>query len=30
MKSPNANIADGVLNVETPGGSLTVYAPRKK
>ncbi len=30
MQSPSANIADGVLNVQTPGGELTVYAPRKK
>jgi hypothetical protein len=30
MKSPSANIADGVLSVQTPGGKLTVYAPGKK
>jgi hypothetical protein len=30
MKSPNANIGKGVLSVQTPGGDLTVYAPRKK
>jgi hypothetical protein len=30
MKSPSANIGKGVLSVQTPGGNLTVYAPRKK
>jgi len=30
MQSPSANIADGVLSLQTPGGNLTVYAPRKK
>jgi hypothetical protein len=30
MQSPSVNIADGVLNVQTPGGNLVVYAPRKK
>ncbi len=30
MKSPSANIADGVLRVQTPGGNLLLHAPRKK
>lgn len=30
MKSPNANISDGVLRVQTPGGNLLLHAPRKK
>jgi hypothetical protein len=30
FKSPSANIADGVLSLQTPGGSLEVHAPRKK
>lgn len=30
FKSPSANIADGVLSLQTPGGSLEIHAPRKK